>query len=300
MPLADIRDCIDAAIRMNERRPRLYENLNATWFSEPADHPELIELFRLCDQHGFHSARTLATNGERLAREPDLLPRLKDVGLRTVQLSFYAVGEEHDRLEGRAGAWEGKLRVAAGALQAGLAVSTQVFFRSRHGSDIARIIDAVERATDGDAVRHYVTVWMPAGRGRGLDALVPTQADFDALPPHVRALPNLGEFRPESRWVELARGGQMNSLLRDFLADRQHRGSPNAMLFVDQHCIAEVEALLDRLYADKQAAGVLDRTDELCAAPLGRWAEQVGSPRSTGMYTVISMRQEWERRISER
>lgn len=298
MPLADIRDCIDATTRMNDRTPPLYENLNVLWFSEPADHPDLIDLVRLCNEHRFPTASTLATNGERLAREPQLLPRLEQAGLRTVHLSFYAVGEEHDRLEGRPGAWAGKLAVAASAVHAGLEVSTQVFFRSGHGCDIAPILEAVDRAAGDGPVRHHVTVWMPTGRGKRLNASVPTEAEFEALEAHVRLLPNLNEFKTEPHWIEFARAGQMNLLLRAFLIDRREKGSPQATLRLAEDSVADVQALLDQLYEQKQRAGPRSRVNELSETPVASWAERVGDPTSTRMYTVISMRQEWQQRIS--
>ncbi len=297
LPLDDLRRCVAAAEGMALRVPPLYERLNVMWGAEPADYPQLAELVALGVERGWRTVRTLATNAERLAREHELLPRLRDAGLETVQLSFYASGHDHDALEGRTGAWDDKLAVGPRALDAGLDVVSRLFLRAGHGSELAPIIQALEEACDG-RVRHTVDVWMPAGRGEHLDRWVPTEEDFEALPASVRGLPRLDEYRSEARWVELARDGAMAEMLRAFALDREERGNPDALLNLSRDTVPRAQALLDELHAEGLASGRVSRAEELGGAPVAAWAELVGRPGSNRMYSVISMRQEWQRRAS--
>ncbi len=301
LPLSDIRQCVGAAISMNERTPPLYQRLSVMWLSEPADYPELVDLTRLRIKSGGPTCRTLATNGERLAREPGLLAELKAVGLEKIQLSFYGADSEHDKLEGRRGAWDQKLRVARAATELGLVLVTQVFLRRGHASEVVQIIRCVDEAVGHGTVDHSVTVWIVAGRGSHLDRWVPTQAEFDELPENLRALPRLSEFKPESEWCRLASEGTMADLLAERLRRTHERGAPDVSLHLGPENIRAAERILEESYSNARQGrvGFEAKTDRFCNVPLPEWAESVGRPSSSGMYTVLSMRQEWERRLSD-
>lgn len=297
MPFAEIEQCIEATEGTNDRAPALCNHLNVIWYSEPADHPALLELLQLCVSRGCFSG-VLATNGERLATEPDFVPGVKRAGLEAVQLSFYGWQEEHDRLEGRRGAWDQKLIVVSRAARADLRVHTQVFFRKGHASCVERIINAVDRAAGASGVRHSVSVWMPQGRGAHLHRWVPTEADFNSLPGRIRDLPRLSEFRPETEWVHLAQNGRMDALLASFLERKREQGAPDRVLIFDRHNVGNAQAVLDNLYAETQSVPRASTLERLARAPLAQWAQQVGEPDSTTMYSAISMRQEWQRRAA--
>ena len=259
MPFAAIKRCIEATERMNDRAPGLWDHLNVIWYSEPADHPELVELLQLCVSRGCFSG-VLATNGERLAREPDLVPEVRRAGLEAVQLSFYGWQEEHDRLEGRRGAWDQKLTVVSQAARTDLRVRTQVFLRKGHAACVARIVDAVDNAAGASRVRHSVSVWMPQGRGAHLHRWVPTEADFNSLPGRIRDLPRLNEFRPEAEWVRLGQSGRMDALLRSGeyagreLYDEQTDPEENVNVAESPENREVVEELSKRLRAGWRAA----------------------------------------------
>ena len=295
MRLEDIRECITATECANARTPPLYDRLSVCWLSEPADHPDLEQLIAFLATRGFFEG-ILATNAERLAAEPGLLRRLADIGVHALQVSLYGLGDYHDKLEGRRGAWSQKLRVIERAVAAGLSVSAPIFARHGQFGGIPAIIKAVDETAGAAAVRYSITVWMPIGRGLHNDALIPTEADFDVLPPEVRSLPRLDLFKPEYVWVDLALKREMDSLFAAFMSDKQRLGAPDHVLSLDADKKKSIQELLDDLYRRFQAQTSRSALGVVLDMPLKLLAGRVGQPRSTRMYTVLSMVRTWEGR----
>ncbi|MCP4644170.1 MAG: radical SAM protein [bacterium] len=70
---------------------------------EPTIHPDILELITYCDSIGLYP--TLITNGLRLAR-PGELEEYKEAGVRDFLVSLHGIGEIHDKVVGREGAYE--------------------------------------------------------------------------------------------------------------------------------------------------------------------------------------------------
>ncbi len=70
---------------------------------EPTIHPGILDLIRYCREIGL--IPTLITNGIHLVK-PGLLEKFRDAGLRDFLVSLHGIGEIHDQVVGRPGAYE--------------------------------------------------------------------------------------------------------------------------------------------------------------------------------------------------
>ena len=80
---------------------------------EPTIYPEILELVRYCRDIGLYP--TLITNGLALAK-PGALERFREAGVRDYLVSLHGIGEIHDQVVGRKGAYE-KITVAIGRMR---------------------------------------------------------------------------------------------------------------------------------------------------------------------------------------
>jgi MoaA/NifB/PqqE/SkfB family radical SAM enzyme len=70
---------------------------------EPTIYPDILELVRYCREIGLYP--TLITNGLHLAK-PGVLEEFRDAGVRDFLVSYHGIGETHDEVVGRKGAYE--------------------------------------------------------------------------------------------------------------------------------------------------------------------------------------------------
>ncbi|MFA6242006.1 MAG: radical SAM protein [Candidatus Hydrogenedentales bacterium] len=75
---------------------------------EPTIYPDILELIRYCREIGLYP--TLITNGLQLAK-PGVLEQFRDAGVRDFLVSLHGIGEQHDLVVGKKGAYE-KITVA--------------------------------------------------------------------------------------------------------------------------------------------------------------------------------------------
>ncbi len=70
---------------------------------EPTIYPDILELIRYCHQIGLYP--TLITNGLQLAK-PGVLEQFRDAGVRDFLVSLHGIGDIHDEVVGKKGAYE--------------------------------------------------------------------------------------------------------------------------------------------------------------------------------------------------
>src|SRR5690606_4089565 len=70
---------------------------------EPTIHPDILDLIRYCHDIGIYP--TLITNGLVLAKK-ETLQKFKDAGIRDFLVSLHGIGEIHDEVVCRKGAYE--------------------------------------------------------------------------------------------------------------------------------------------------------------------------------------------------
>jgi MoaA/NifB/PqqE/SkfB family radical SAM enzyme len=80
---------------------------------EPTIYPGILELITYCKEIGLYP--TLITNGIQLAK-PGLLEEFRDAGVRDFLVSYHGIGEVHDQVVGKTGAY-GKMTEAVGRMK---------------------------------------------------------------------------------------------------------------------------------------------------------------------------------------
>jgi pyruvate-formate lyase-activating enzyme len=70
---------------------------------EPTIHPDILEIIAYCREIGL--IPTLITNGLHLAK-PGALEQFRDAGIRDFLVSYHGIGEVHDQVVGKKGAYE--------------------------------------------------------------------------------------------------------------------------------------------------------------------------------------------------
>ncbi len=80
----------------------------------------------------------------RIARDPDYLPFLKEVGVKKVQLTFFGLRETQDRYVGRRGAWEEVLRATDLLIDTGVVPRWQCFINEENRDEILRVYEMAQ------------------------------------------------------------------------------------------------------------------------------------------------------------
>jgi len=157
--------------------------------SEMLDHPRWREL--LSDFGREKLGRALATNGRRIAREPQLIEELKKRGVEWLQLTLGGgSAETHDGFARRPGALDDIVTTAKIAHAAGVHVDWN-YIAYRPLSEIARMSDLAKSISGPFAAGQFdhkggidqsISLVKPQGEGARMEHLRPTRADLAELP----------------------------------------------------------------------------------------------------------------------
>nr|HZP01092.1 radical SAM protein [Terriglobia bacterium] len=108
---------------------------------EPLLRPDLAELIRLARELGIRPV--LFTNGTLVTSE--MAERLKSAGCNYVGISIEGLGDSHDRLRGREGAFDAALQGLRNCTRAGLQVGLRLTLAQRTLAEVEAVFDFVER-----------------------------------------------------------------------------------------------------------------------------------------------------------
>jgi hypothetical protein len=181
-------------------------------FHEVAAHPEASAVLRLFSAFpgdrsvdgGRPMFEPLSTTGVPLALRPDwaeVLATCRALGTTVVWPAVHGVGETHDRMVRRAGAYEETLLGIERVVSTGMGVGCNVFLtRENVGQFDTLVADLL-----GRGVRQFAVGpagYLPTARSRRYEALRPALADLVPLVDRVQALP--GPCFGEDEWADLA------------------------------------------------------------------------------------------------
>lgn len=151
--------------------------------TEPLDHPQWREIGSDLGDEGW--GRTLATNGRRIAREPDLVHELTAAGVEWFQFTLGgADSETHDAFTRRRGSFEDVMAAGRAVLDAGIHI-VWAYIAYRPLSEIARMSEVTHREFGPD-VDESPRLVKPQGQGWNMEHLRPTKAELRDLPGHLR------------------------------------------------------------------------------------------------------------------
>lgn len=181
------------------RRPALRVRFGFGYAMEPPDIPAAFAVFRELDSP---HAEFWQCDGMRLRDEAEcraLAELVAREGLQALNFTLYGLRDYHDRFAGRAGDFDGVLRMMEAAAQAGLALSCGVPLTLENVSQTEELIALLREHTPG--ARIFLFVPHEEGRGVRLTPIRVTATALAVLPASVLALLNRLLFRTEGEWV---------------------------------------------------------------------------------------------------
>ena len=271
---------------------------------EPANHPNITDMWRLLYAHGYGTER-LNTNGGRIAREEkwqDLLNTLIAAGLRTVHLSVYGLEQTHDVLAGRKGAYRDLMACAERCTAVGLEVDWGFPLFKRNMAELTEA-HTVAMEIAGPQVPFAPHVFNYAGRAREIEQERPTWADIRALGLGPHGIQEIsGPVRSEADWVHQAQDG---NAWRSFELHPSQLFPPNTIqLSVDDsggtyaflphplmffgHLSEGLEALCARLVRRK-----FDGSEWLQPAGIMELGRRVGQEDNKRLHSLVSVWMKW-------
>jgi hypothetical protein len=179
---------------------------------EVAAHPEASAVLRLFSSfpgdrsldEGRPMFEPLTTTGVPLALRPDwaaVLATCRELGTTIVWPAVHGVGETHDRMVRRAGAYRETLLAIERARSVGLEVGCNIFLTRENVAQFdALVADLLVRGVTQIAVQP--AGYVPTARSRRYEVLRPVLAELLSLVEPVRALP--GPCFGQAEWADLA------------------------------------------------------------------------------------------------
>lgn len=209
MPVADIAWVLDQARAACAAVGLVF---SAFPMHEVAAHPEASVVLRLFStfpgdpslDEGRPMFEPLSTTGVPLAPRPDwaeVLATCRDLGTTVVWPAVHGVGETHDRMVHRAGAYQETLLGIDRVRSAGLEVGCNIFPTRENVVQFDTLVeDLLAHGVAQFAVQ--TASYIPTARGRRYEALRPALADLVPLVEWVRSLP--GPCFHRAVWADLA------------------------------------------------------------------------------------------------
>ena len=237
-------------------------------FGYACEHPDLKGALRVLRELDSPQASFLQCDGMRLrdAGECAALARmLREEGVKDLNFTFYGLRAYHDRFAGRAGDFDGMLRMIRAASGASLGVSAGVPLTKESAGQAEELVDILEGAGCGK-----VRLFIPheEGRGRALAAARLEAGDLSALPAALSGRLNGAVYKTEAEWIADAPAPETKRMLLVTLRPdniEAYEAMTAAAL------IGHIEALDERYYA------AFPSFDELAA--------RCGDPRGPKLYS---------------
>lgn len=183
---------------IQKNRPELGFNF---YFGYSMEHPRLFEAIAFAQSIGSPPGRFLQFDGMALRSDTqlrDFLLKLMESGIELIDLTFYGLGKYHDLFAGRVGDFDYLLRVLAMSNEIGLDVQLGLPLTSESAPDVGQLLDIWNKYK---TVRQSLFIPHGEGRGKFLDPIRFSDADFEALDERAKALINLSRFKSEAAWL---------------------------------------------------------------------------------------------------
>ena len=171
-------------------------------FGYSMEHPDLLGAVDFCRSIGSATGEFLQFDGMRFRTDvelEDLLRKLKEHGIRLIDLTFYGTEEYHDRFAARKGDYMLMMRTLSMANKLDLDVSVSVPITHENAGQISSLLAELE---------HYrtqrISCFIPHGEGRGrlLDPVRFSAEDYNRLNEDVRSRINRTRFKTEHQWLQ--------------------------------------------------------------------------------------------------
>ena len=248
-------------------------------FGYSMEHPELLRAIDFCRSIGSVTGEFLQFDGMKFRTDGELeslLRQLKDHGIRLIDLTFYGTEDYHDRFAARPGDYRLMLRTLAQANRVGLDVAVSIPITGENAGQLNALIGELEQYRTRQ-LRCFVP--HSEGRGRLLDPVRLSAADYAALPDRVRSRLNTERFKTEQEWLRLGFPREEKRVLTVMLR-------PENVEFFEAMPFADTIDWLEKLDEDYYAA--LPGAEELACS--------YGDPQGSRYFSARDLKMHYQRR----
>ena len=184
---------------LRENRPELSFLFG---FGYAMEHPNLLKAVDFCQSIGSATGEFLQFDGMKFRTDEELetlLRQLKDHGIKLIDLTFYGTEEYHDRFAARTGDYRLMMNTLTQARKVGLDVSVSIPITHENAEQMDALLAELEQH-GAQQIRCFVP--HSEGRGRLLDPVRLSEADFGRLSDDVRGRINRNRFKTEREWLK--------------------------------------------------------------------------------------------------
>lgn len=171
-------------------------------FGYSMEHPNLLEAIDFCRSIGSATGEFLQFDGMKFRTDEELealLRQLKAHGIKLIDLTFYGTESYHDRFAARAGDYRLMINTLKQANRVGLDVTVSIPITHENASQLDELIAELEQFRT-----QRISCFVPhsEGRGRLLDPIRFSKADYKKLSENVRKRINTNRFKTEKEWIQ--------------------------------------------------------------------------------------------------
>lgn len=184
---------------LRENRPELSFLFG---FGYSMEHPNLLEAIDFCRSIGSATGEFLQFDGMKFRTDEELealLRQLKAHGIKLIDLTFYGTESYHDRFAARAGDYRLMINTLKQANRVGLDVTVSIPITHENADQMDELIAELEQYRT-----QRISCFVPhsEGRGRLLDPIRFSKADYKKLNENVRKRINANRFKTEKEWLQ--------------------------------------------------------------------------------------------------
>lgn len=222
----------------------------------------------------------LKLDGMELRAEAEtaaLLRSMREAGARGIDLTFYGVGDYHDRFAARKGDFDYLLLLLRKAKQEGMVVQASIALIQENVDQMPELFRILE---ENSVDSMFCFLPHAKGRGENLSSQRLTQADFERLCPTAKDHFSRVPHYTETAWLErktLPTASERSLILslRADTIDRLEQMDPAEIL-------AELEQMDDAYYA--------------ALPPMEQLAKQYGRPENQQLFRLRDLYLQWQKR----
>lgn len=171
-------------------------------FGYSMEHPNLLEAIDFCRSIGSATGEFLQFDGMKFRSDTELeelLHQLQGHGIELIDLTFYGTESYHDRFAARAGDYRLMINTLKQANRVGLDVTVSIPITHENAPQLDELIAELEQYRT-----QRISCFVPhsEGRGRLLDPIRFSKADYKKLSENVRKRINTNRFKTEKEWLQ--------------------------------------------------------------------------------------------------
>ncbi len=248
-------------------------------FGYSMEHPDLLGAIDFCRSIGSATGEFLQFDGMKFRTDKELetlLQQLLEHGIQLIDLTFYGTESYHDRFAARAGDFRLMINTLRQANKVGLDVNVSIPITHENANQMDELIGELEQYRT-----QRISCFVPhcEGRGRLLNSVRFSKADYEKLSENVRKRLNTNRFKTEREWLQSGFSVNGKRVLTVTL-------TPENMDFFDGMNFADTIAYLEKLDDEYYAA----------IAPVEELAKLYGDPNGDCYYSARDLYLAYQRR----